>query len=327
MITLSSNLKSQLATACYTLGLALAVYLALLKLFALPCIGPGNCQAVLYSRYGSVSNVPVGVFGAFLWLAIIVISDKDKRDALLVILATGTAIFMVLQFFVLRSFCLYCTLHAVASWGALALHHQRPRIWIILLGFALAGGAFYLSRQHVATHAQTEVSRAPRLSVLADDPAALSWLGPIWPSSPAVVLSLDCAACLDLLDELTRQSYAARPGGPAVYLRTNDTNRALTIELMAAVLSQRDIPRREAFLATLTVLLSEKDASLANPAAAAARLAAIFPSSVGYKMDAAKIVDAQAKTLNDAKLGDTTPLMISRDGRGWAFFKSGELFP
>ena len=327
LITLSSNLKNQLAAACYTLGLALAVYLALLKLFALPCIGPGSCQAVLYSRYGSVGIVPVGVFGALLWLAAIIVPDKDKRDALLLLLAGGTAIFMAIQFFVLRSFCPYCTLHAVVAWGALALHHERPRFWMILLGLALAGGGFFLSRQHVANHAQTEAALAPRLSILADDPAALSWLGPVWPRSPAVVLSLDCAACLDLLDELTRQSYANRTAGPALYLKTNDANRALTLELMAAVLSQREQPRREAFLAAITVLLGEKETALANPAAAAARLAAIFPSSAGHKTDAERIVAAQVKTLDAARLGDTTPLLISRDGRVQAFFKTGEMFP
>jgi uncharacterized membrane protein len=327
LITLSPNLKSQLAAACYTLGLALAVYLSLLKLFALPCIGPGSCQAVLYSRYGSVANVPVGVFGAFLWFAAIIVPDKDKRDALLVLLAGGTAIFMAIQFLVLRSFCPYCTLHAVVAWGALALHHQRPRLWVILLGLAVAGGGFYLSRQHVASHAQTEAARAPRLSVLADDPASLSWLGPVWPRSPAVVISLDCPACLDLLEELTRQSYASRTAGPALYLKTNDANRSLTIELMAAVLAQRDLPRREAFLATVTVLLGEKGTALANPAAAAVRLAAIFPASAGNKAEAEKIVGAQTQTLDAASLGDTTPLLISRDGRVQAFFKPEELFP
>jgi uncharacterized membrane protein len=327
LMTLSPHLKSQLAAACYTLGLAIAVYLALLKLFALPCIGPGSCQAILYSRYGSVFQIPVGVFGAALWLAIVLVPTKEKRDLLLVIMAVGTAVFMIIQFLVLRGFCLYCTLHAVAAWGALSLHHQRPRVWMAVLALALAGGGFSLSRQQVVTHAQTEAARAPILSVLADDPAALSWLGPVWPRSPALVLSLDCAACLDLLDQLTRESFVGRTAGPAVFLKTNPANRDLTVEVMAAVLSQHGLPQREAFLAVLTVLLAEKEATLAGPEAAAARLAAIFPASAGEKLTAEKIVAAQSKTLGAAGLGDTTPLLISRDGRGQAFFKSTELFP
>lgn len=327
LITLSSNFKSRLATACYTLGLALALYLSLLKLFALPCIGPGNCQAILYSRYGSVFHVPVGVFGALLWLAVIFSSDKDKRGVLLVILAGSTAVFMIIQFLVLRGFCLYCTLHAVAAWGALALYQERPRIWTVLLALVLAGGTFHLSRQYVTARAETEAALAPRLSLLADDAAALSWLGPIRPRSPTLVLSLNCAACLDLLDELTRESYAGRSAGPAVYLKTNDTNRSLTKQFIAAVLSQRDLPRREAFLAVSTVLLSEKETVLASPDAATTRLAAIFPTATDQIQTAETIVAAQAKALNAAKLGNTTPLLISRGSHVQPFFTPNELFP
>lgn len=326
-MTLSPNLKNRLAAACYTLGLALAVYLSLLKIFALPCMGPGNCQAILYSIYSSVFRIPVGVFGALLWLGVIFIPDQNKRAMLLTLLALSTAVFMAIQFFVLRGFCLYCTLHAVAAWGALILHRERPRFWMALLALTLASGSFFFSRQYVANHAQADAARAPRLSMLANNPAAMPFLGPIWPRNPTLILSLDCAACLDQLDELTRQSYTDRPSGPAVYLKTNDTNRALTVGFIAAVLAQRDLTRRDAFLATVTVLLSEKETALNNPSAAAARLAAIFPSAAGELQIAEKIVLAQSKTLANAGLGETTPLLIPRDGRVKAFFKPEELFP
>ncbi|MBK9990110.1 MAG: hypothetical protein IPP19_05060 [Verrucomicrobia bacterium] len=326
-MTLSPKLKNLLAATCYTLGLALAVYLSLLKIYALPCIGPGNCQAILYSIYGSVLRIPVGVFGSLLWFGVIFIPDQNKRVVLLTLLALSTAAFMAIQFFVLRGFCLYCTLHAVAAWGALMLHRERPRFWVALLALTLAGGSFYFSRQYVATHAQADAARAPQLSMLANNPAALSFLGPIWPRNPTLILSLDCAACLDQLDELTRQSYADRPSGPAVYLKTNDTNRALTLGFIAAVLAQRDMIRRDAFLATATVLLSEKETALGNPAIAAARLAAIFPAAAGELQIAEKIVTAQSKALASAGLGETTPLLIPRDGRVKPFFKPEELFP
>src|SRR6266496_1770417 len=103
---LPQPLKHMLATACYTLGLALAVYLSLLKLFALPCVGPGNCQAILYSIFGSVFGVPVGVYGTLLWIGAILVPDRTKRGTLLALLAVGTAIFMIIQFGVLRGFCL-----------------------------------------------------------------------------------------------------------------------------------------------------------------------------------------------------------------------------
>jgi uncharacterized membrane protein len=327
LITLSPNLKNRLAVACYTLGLALAVYLALLKLFALPCIGPGSCHAILYSIYGSVFRIPVGVFGSLVWLAVIFIPNQDKRAVLLFMLAGGAALFMAIQFFVLRGFCLYCTLHALAAWGALALYREKPRFWMALIGLALAGSSFYYTREQVVLHAKNEASLAPRLSMLANDPAALPLLGPVWPRSPTLVLSLDCAACLDLLDELTRQSYTGRPSGPALYFKTNDTNRALTTGFIAAVLAQRDLTRRDAFLATVTVLLSDKGIALANPNAAATRLAAIFPTAAGELQVAEKIVEAQARALTNAGLGETTPLLIPRDARVKAFFKAEELFP
>ena len=107
---LPPTLKTLLAMACYTLGLALSLYLAALKLFALPCVGPGNCHTVIYSAYGSVAGVPVSVFGALLWVGVLTVREESKRGALLFLLAAGALVFMVLQFGVLRSFCLYLSL-------------------------------------------------------------------------------------------------------------------------------------------------------------------------------------------------------------------------
>ena len=80
-------------------------------------------------------------------------------------------------------------------------------------------------------------------------------------------------------------------------------------------------------VAVATVLLAEREAVLANPDEAASRLDTIFPASVAEKLDAERIVAAQSKTLAAARLGDTTPLLISRLGEAQAFFKSADLFP
>lgn len=326
-MTLPHPLKHTLATVCYTLGLALAVYLALLKSFALPCIGPGNCQAILYSKFGSVFHVPVGVYGALLWLGIIFVPNKDKRDVLLLMLAGGAALFMGIQFFVLRGFCLYCTLHAVAAWGALLLHHERPRIWMAVLAIALAGGGFQLARTHANLQAQSGVAQPAQLTTLADKASALPWLGTIHPRSPALVMSFDCPACLDLLENLTKENFKSRIHGPALYLKTNDRNRVLTLAFVAAVLSQQELTRRDAFLATAAVLLMEKENTLASPDATAARLAAYFPGALDKKEDAEKILSAQAKTFSTSNPGEATPLLVTRDGRVHAVFKVPDLFP
>ena len=320
-------LKHTLATACYTLGLALAVYLALLKFFALPCIGPGNCQTILYSKFGSIFHVPVGVYGALLWFGIIFMPNKDKRDLLLLMLALGTAIFMVIQFLVLRGFCLYCTLHAAAAWGALLLHHERPRVWMAVLAMALAGGGFQLARTHANLQAQTGAAQPGQLASLADKASALPWLGKIHPRSPALVLSFDCPSCLDLLEKITQENFKGRDLGPALYLKVNDRNRALTVAFVAAVLSQRELTRRDAFLATASILLMEKENTLSSPDVAAARLAAYFPAALDKKEDAETILAAQVKTLSAINPGDTTPLLITRDGSLQAVFKSADLFP
>lgn len=320
-------LKHTLATLCYTFGLALAVYLALLKIFALPCVGPGNCQTILYSKFGSVFRVPVGVYGAVLWLGIIFVRNKDKRDLLLLMLAVGAAFFMVIQFFVLRGFCLYCTLHAVAAWGALLLHHERPRLWMALLAFALAGGGFQLARTTANLQAQSGARAPSQLVALADHPAALPWLGEIHPRSPVLVLSFDCPACLDLLGKLTSENFQGRKYGPAMYFKVNDRNRALTVGFVAAVLSQRELTRRDALLATATLLLADKETALASPDAAAAQLAAFFPAALEKASDAEKILAAQAKALSAHDPGATTPLLVRRDGRVQAVFGPAELFP
>lgn len=313
--------------ACYTLGLAVSVYLAALKLFALPCVGPGNCQTVIYSAYGSVAGVPVGVFGALLWTAILTVRDEAKRGALLFLVAAGALVFMVLQFGVLRSFCLYCTLHAVVAWGALLLNRERPRLWVLPLGLLVAAAGFLGTRQYIAARALPEESFTPKLASLASNPAGLAWIGAIHPRSPALVISLDCASCLDLLQELTAMNFSGRSAGPALYLKTNDANYTLSVVFTAAVLSQGDLPKRDAFLAVVGALLAEKPTLMSDPEAAAVRLASMFPDAAAHQNDAKAVLAAQARTLEAAGANQATPLLIRLDGRTSAFFSPAELFP
>jgi uncharacterized membrane protein len=307
------------------LGLGLSVYLAALKLAGLPCLGASGCHAVLHSRFGEIFRVPVGAYGAALWLAIILVPDRSKRGVLLLLMAGAAALFMLIQFAVLRGFCLYCTVHAAAAWGALMLHGEKPARWCAPLGLALAAGAFALTRHQAATQIAITTS--------AGNPAALHaradgfyWLAPFTDKSPALVLSLDCPACLDLLGELTRRSYADVAAGPALYFKTNEKNRALTEAFVAAVLAQETTPR-DAFLAVTAILLIHKDAVLSSPDSAAAPLAAIFPSAVQRRDRAARLLADQATALHAAALGETTPLLVPRGGDPQAFFKTEELFP
>lgn len=309
-------------------GLALSSYLAALKYLALPCLGASGCQAVLHSRFGEIFHVPVGVYGALLWLAIIYVPDRTKRGFLLLLLAGAAAVFMLIQFVVLRGFCLYCTLHALVAWGALYLHGETPRRWTAPLGLVFAFGALSLTRQHTEARVAASIAHpsTTATSSLHQQAAGLYWLGPFTERSPALVLSLNCPACLDLLEELTQRSYEAASAGPALYFKTNDANRELTEIFIAAVLSQDGTPR-DAFLAVTTLSLTHKDAMLSSPDVAAQQLAAVFPAASSRRASAKRILDDHAGAFHAAALGETTPLLLPRDGKARAFFRIEDLFP
>lgn len=321
----SPSLKRWSATVFCTLGLGLSLHLALLKFFVLPCIGPGGCHSIIHSGYGSVFGIPVGLFGALLWAAAILVPDQAKRGALLLLLAGGSAIFMCIQFFVLRGFCLYCTAHAVTAWIAFALNAQTPHRAAFLVGILLAVGGFGLAR----SRAQSQAAAIPPVpssgSPLAAAPAGVAWLGPLTPRSPALVLSLNCAACLDLLGELSRQHHSAGSSGPAIFFKVTDENRELTTTFVAAVLAQNG-SKADGFLAVTVMLLTIKDQALSSPATAALQLKGLFPASATQLDAATRLLSAQTETLHGAKLGDTTPLLVPTGSRPRAFFKMEELF-
>lgn len=322
---MTAPLKRWLATLLCSLGLALSLYLALLKFFALPCLAGGGCHAVIHSGYGSVLGVPVGIYGALLWIGAISVSDGTKRAALLCLLALGSAVFMGIQFFVLRSFCLFCTSHAVVSWLALALNLYPPHRLALLAGAVLAFGGFQFTRLHAANTVAATLPPAKEGAPLATAPAGQPWLGPLTPTSPAVVLSLNCAACLDLLGEISRDNFKDTRTGPAIFFKVNDENRELTTTFVAAVLAQSGA-KRDAFLATTALLLTVKDLALSAPAAADAQLNALFPAAAAQKDAARKLLEAQTETLHAAHLGDTTPLLVPLSGKPRVFFKVEELF-
>jgi uncharacterized membrane protein len=311
-----------------TLGLALSAYLAALKYLSLPCLGASGCHAVLHSRFGEIFQIPVGVYSSLLWLAIIHLRDRTKRGLLLLFLSGACLVFMVIQFAILRGFCLYCTLHALTAWAALVLHRETPSRWTAPLGLALALGAAWLTRQQAET-ASTAASAHVTADVTASlhrQAAGLYWLGPYGDRSPALVLSLDCPACLDLLDGLIRHPHEDSVPGPALYFKTTAANRALTESFVAAVLSQEGTPR-DAFLAVGTLLLTLKDNALSSPGTAASQLAAFFPDAEPRRAAAVRILDAHENALRGAALGAATPLLLPRDGPPKTFFSPEDLFP
>lgn len=321
----SPSAKTWLATGCCALGLALSLYLALLKFYALPCLGGGGCHTVIHSGYGSVFGLPVGLFGAVLWLGAILIPDTTKRAALIVLLAIGSAIFMGIQFFVLRSFCLYCTLHAATAWLALLVaRHEKPR-FALLAGVLLAGIGFLGTRAYTEARATPVAVQVPSGVPLAAAPSSVPWLGPLTPRSPALILSLNCAACLDLMEDLTRESYTSVNSGPAIFFKTNPENRELTTVFVASILAFKG-GKRQAFLGSTALLMTLKDQALSSPQLAAAQLAAMVPGSAAQRQAAEQLLQAQAETLATQGVGDTTPLLVPIGAKPRAFFKTDDLF-
>jgi len=336
-VTVPTSLKSWSETILCTLGFALSFHLGLLKQFSLPCVGAGGCHSIIHSGYGSLFGLPVGYYGALFWGAAIIIPDRTKRGALLALLASGALVFMGIQFFVLKGFCLYCTIHAVVAWIAVFLHGEEPKKWALPVGLLLALGGFQLARVRVGTQPVALLSEGAM--TLAEAPSGAAWLAPLTPHSPALILSLNCAACVDVLDEIARHNFKNVRTGPAIFFKVTDENRALTTTFVAAVLAQaaatdsaskinlaNDPSKRDAFLATTALYLSIRDLALSSPQAAGEQLAHLVPAAAGQHDNAVKLLDAQTQALAAVHLGQTTPLLVPISSRPRPYFKTTELF-
>ncbi len=298
------------------LGLALALYLTLLKFTALPCHAPGDCQKIIHSTYGSIFRLPVGLYAAVIWIAALLQRDATLRAVWLAFLALSTVGFMVIQFAVLRGFCLYCTLHALCTWAAFALRRASPRPRFTILAallLAAVGFAFTYHRAHTLPAVAPTSSLAPQALRLSSA-AGLPWLAPVGEKSSTLILSLDCPACLELLESLTRHDFTRVKTGPALFFKTTDANRALTREFVAATLAQKSLSIRDALLATTTLLLSQKDLVLTQPEAAAQALAALIPAAASEYPLADRILETHTRAFLSASLPATTPLLHASDG-------------
>jgi uncharacterized membrane protein len=333
-----TSLKTWSETILCTLGLALSFHLGLLKQFSLPCIGAGGCHSIIHSGYGSIFGFPVGYYGAFFWAVAIVVPDRTKRGALLALLAAGSVVFMCIQFFVLNGFCLYCTAHAVVAWIAVFLHGEQPKRWALPLGLILAVGGIEVARMRASTQTVTLLSQGSM--TLAEAPSGAVWLAPLTPRSPALILSLNCAACVDVLDEIAKHNFKNVHTGPVIFFKVTDENRELTTTFVAAVLAQagtsntpaseanltNDPLKRDAFLATTALYLSIRDLALSSPKAAGEQLARMIPNAAAQRETATKLLGAQNQAINAVHLGETTPLLVPVAAKPRPFFKTTELF-
>ena len=315
----SGSRVSSLAAAA---GLALSLWLGILKLGSLPCLG-GGCESVVQGAYGSFLGIPVGLWGAALWLGAFLIRRAGPRLACLAVLGLGSVVFVAIEALVLRSFCILCTAHAFAAWTALLSWRAPPRRRGIFAALAITAAALGWT---LSTAANASRSGGAALSSLARDPAvALYWLGPRDQGSPVLVLSLTCPACLDTLGALTRADLSRHPRGPALFFRADAAGREATAVFVAAVLARGGNPR-DAFLGMATLALTQRNLLLSDPGNAAMVLRSLLPGGAAREGDAAALIARQARRLDAAGV-IAVPLLISPDGTARTSFTADAVFP
>lgn len=89
-----------------------------------PCTVLKGCQTVTESKYSTVFNIPIALFGVFYYLFISILlflHMEGVKSALKLLLLSTTAGFITtlylvyLQAFVLNAFCLFCIISALSS--------------------------------------------------------------------------------------------------------------------------------------------------------------------------------------------------------------------
>ncbi|MFA5264135.1 MAG: vitamin K epoxide reductase family protein, partial [Opitutaceae bacterium] len=82
------------------LGLAVALFLGLMKLAGLPCGVGAGCDAVLSSRYAVLLGIPMGIYGAVLWSVALISPSPASRRWAHHLLGFGSIVMVGLQAFV-----------------------------------------------------------------------------------------------------------------------------------------------------------------------------------------------------------------------------------
>ncbi len=297
------------ATFLRAAGLALALYLAALPLLHLPCLG-GQCAGVLGSSYGKLLGVPVGAYGALLWLLTLLPAGRVPALAHHA-LALGSIGFVLLQAVALRQFCPWCLVHAALCWVAWPLRHRANARTVPFAFTALTVAVLGLFAQR-HFHRPPPPTAAVSTLVATLRRESFAWLGPVDASAPVLVLSPSCPTCLDALDRIVAHGWPAAQPRPALVWRTDDTNRR-AVALFAAAVEAHGDDTSAAFAAQLPAFLTERDLLLNNPAGAAEVFALTWePAPAAITAMEARLARQQAAL--DAAHVSGTPAWIAPDG-------------
>jgi uncharacterized membrane protein len=260
---------SLLTTFLAGVGLLCCIYLAALKLINLPCPLAG-CGMIINSRYGSLLGVPLPLFAVPLWIVLALPAARAWQHAVqlasVLLLALGGLVLMGIQFFVLRGFCPFCTLHALAALAAAVALPLRGRAhaWLPALMLALTlpvvlvvkvmgeaelqnpQSAGY-STQGAPGAAAPAASAPPKAAYPTNiDQAAFHWLGDVDArQSPILVVSFQCAHCLSLLENTLKSPKFGASKGPKIFVYAQPQESQDSVDVLAAMLSVPGTPQEQ----------------------------------------------------------------------------------
>jgi uncharacterized membrane protein len=334
--------NSSTVTALVGVGLLTCVYLAALKLLNLPCPLSG-CASIINTHYGALLGVPLPIYAVPLWLTLTLPGSKSWLNAVQLLsvlaLALGAVALMVIQFFVLKGFCPFCTIHAAAAIACAFVAPRKGRAhgWLAPAILALTLPIFLAVKIHGQADAQSwntpdetsppetaaaaptpaapsTVAPIPPVIPASVDKAALTWLGDFDPrNSPILVVSFQCSHCLDLLEQTMTRPRMGTLKGPKIFVYSTHGSSADTIAVLAAILSQPGTPQ-EQFAGVFAQQDAFRDALITHNSAELKRhLAELFP---GYeaKLEAAKqLHNLQVVALKYIQ-GRGSPFLLLPDG-------------
>ena len=268
MATLPSR-ASLLTTLLAGVGLLCCVYLAALKLINLPCPLAG-CGMIINSRYASLFGVPLPLYAMPLWIVLALPASRAWQGgvqlASVLLLALGGLVLMGIQFLVLRGFCPFCTLHALAALAAAFSLPLRGRAhsWLpalvltltlpLLLVVKMTGEAELRNPQAPGYSAQGApdaagpAAPAPAKAAYPTniDQAAFHWLGEVDArQSPILVVSFQCAHCLSLLENTLKSPRFGTAKGPKIFVYAQPQESQDSVDVLAAMLSVPGTPQEQ----------------------------------------------------------------------------------
>jgi hypothetical protein len=240
---------------------------------------------------------------------------------------------MGIQFLVLRGFCPFCTLHALAALLTAIVLPLRgiAHPWLPALVLALALPLILVVK--TAAEAQLQPSGVPAATAAGSpaasgsaathapfslpptvDLAAFRWLGDIdAKQSPILVVSFQCSHCLSLLEQTLRNPQFGTLRGPKVFVYAQPHESDDSVAVIAAILSMPGTPE-EQFAAVFGQIDALRDPLLTHDSKELRkRLGALFPNYTD-KLQAARLqFNLQVVALKFIP-GKGSPYLLMPDG-------------